>query len=85
VGPTLPSIQWVQGAVAQEINRQVHEPDHTLSFRVVAKNEWSYSSSPRVPHLCAQGQLCCSYRLNLVILYSPPPALRGASCRGDMS
>ena len=77
VGLTLPPIQWAQGAVALEINHQVHEADHTFTLRVVVKNEWSYFSTPRVPQLCAQGKLCCSYRLNLAILSSPPSALRG--------
>ena len=77
VGPNLPSIQWEQGAVALEVNHQVHAADHTFSFRVVVKNEWSYSSTPPVPQLYAQGKLCCRYRLNLVILSSSPSALRG--------
>jgi hypothetical protein len=32
VGPTLPPIQWAQGAVALEINHQVHAADRTFSF-----------------------------------------------------
>lgn len=71
MGPTLPPVQWVQEAVSLGINGQVHEAYHAFSFRVVVKSEWSYSSTPPVPRLCAQGKLCRSYHLNLVILSSP--------------
>jgi len=57
VGPTLPPIQWVQGAIALGINGQAHQAYHTFSFRVVVKNQWSYSSTPPMPQLCAQGKL----------------------------
>jgi len=56
VGPILPPIQWAQGAVALEINHQMLAADHTFSFRVVVKNEWSYSSTSSVPQLCAKGK-----------------------------
>jgi len=38
VGPTLPPIQRVQGAIALGINGQVHQAYHTFSFGVVVKN-----------------------------------------------
>jgi hypothetical protein len=47
MGPTLPRIQWVPGAVSPGVKRKGREADHSHSFSVEVKNS---AAIPSLPH-----------------------------------
>jgi hypothetical protein len=66
LGPTLPPIQWVPGALSPGVKRSGHEAEHSPPASVEVKDEWSYTSTPQCAFMAwcsikkkaAQGQLC---------------------------
>jgi hypothetical protein len=53
LGPTQPPIQWVPGALSQEVKQPGHEADHTLPSSTKVNNMWRYTSTPHMPSQCA--------------------------------
>jgi hypothetical protein len=43
--PTQPPIQWVPGALSQEVKRQGREADHSCPSSAEVKNAWNYTST----------------------------------------
>jgi len=43
LGPTHPPIQWVSGALSQEVKRPESEADHLSPSSAEVKNAWSYT------------------------------------------
>jgi hypothetical protein len=48
LGPTQPSIQWVQGAFSLGVKRPGHEADHSPPSSAEVKNAWNYTSTPPI-------------------------------------
>jgi hypothetical protein len=46
--PTQPPLQWVPGALSPEGRRPGRETDHSPPSSAEVKNEWSYTSTPRI-------------------------------------
>jgi hypothetical protein len=49
LGPSLPPIQWVPGAVYLGVKRSGCEADHSPQSSAEVKNEWNYTSTPHTP------------------------------------
>jgi hypothetical protein len=47
LGPTQPSIQWVQGALSVGLKRPGREVDHSPPPSTEVKNAWSHTSIPQ--------------------------------------
>jgi hypothetical protein len=48
VGPTLPPIQWVPGALSPVIKRPGRENDHSPPTNAEVKKTWAYTSTPPI-------------------------------------
>jgi hypothetical protein len=48
LGPILPPIQWVLGALSLRVKRPGRTADHLPSSNVEVKNAWSYTSTPPI-------------------------------------
>jgi hypothetical protein len=62
LGPTQPSIQWVQGALSLEVMRPAREANHSRPSSVEVKNVWGYTFTPHYAFMSwcwvkVQGQL----------------------------
>jgi hypothetical protein len=48
LGPNQPPIQWIPGALSLAVKRPGREADHSPPSSAEVKNEWSYTSTPRI-------------------------------------
>jgi hypothetical protein len=48
LGPTLPPIHWVPGALSLGVKRPGRDADHSPPSNSEVKNVWSYTSTPPI-------------------------------------